>query len=335
VNQESPKTGESLVLGVDGGGTKTVAWLASRDEMLEEPPLGEGVAGPGNPRAVGFSAAQSEILRAVQLAFESAGEPVRSVAAACLALAGAGRAAEQEAILRWAASVGLAERVMVTDDAEPVLAAGVRERWGIALLCGTGSLAWGRNLRGEVGRVGGWGYLLGDEGSGYQLACQGLRAALRAADGRGEATSLMPLLLHELGAASPEQLVERVYGGPMPRRELAALAKVVLAAAEHDGPAQRIVEEGAAALAEMVAALVRRLALVPGDYPLAMAGGLLIHHGGYRERVLDELARRQVPPGTIALVHQPVRGAVALARELARGTLRWASAAKTPSPDTG
>jgi len=321
------------VLGVDSGGTKTVAWLASQDAALEAPPLGEGIAGPGNPRAVGFSAAQSEILRAVQLAFAAVGQPARPVAAACLALAGAGRPAEQDVMLRWAASVRLAERVMVTDDAEPVLAAGVREGWGVALLCGTGSLAWGRNVRGEMARVGGWGYLLGDEGSGYQLACQGLRAALRAADGRSEPTSLSALLLNELGAASPEQLVERVYGGPMTRRELAALARVVLAAAEHDGAARQIVEEGAAAVAEMVAALVRRLALVPGDYPLAMAGGLLIHHGGYRELVLNELARRQVPPGTIALVHQPVRGAVALARELARGSLRWTSAAKASSPD--
>lgn len=307
-----------LVLGVDGGGTKTVAWLAARDDPPTADPLGEGHAGPGNPRAVGFAAAQSEVLRAIELAFRAAGWPMRPVAALCLALAGAGRPAEREALVRWAANAGLAERVMVTDDAEPVLAAAERQRCGVALLCGTGSLAWGRSQRGEVARVGGWGYLLGDEGSGYQLACQGLRAALRAADGRGEATSLLPLFMERLKASVPEDLVERVYGPPMSRQELAALAPVVLAA-EQDSQALRIMEAGAAALAEMVAALVRRLALVPGDYLLAMAGGLLVHYPRYRERVLQDLAARGQAPGTIALVREPVRGAVALAQDLARG----------------
>lgn len=225
-------------------------------------------------------------------------------------------------MLRWAANVGVAEQVMVTDDAEPVLAAAVPDRCGVALVCGTGSLAWGRSQPGEVARVGGWGYLLGDEGSGYQLACRGLRAALRAADGRGPSTCLLPLLLGALNVSSTEELVERVYGGPASRQELAALAPVVLAAAEQDGEARRIVEAGAAELAEMVAALVRRLALVPGDYPLALAGGLMVHHPRYREHVLHELTQRGMAPGLIAVVHQPVRGAVALARELARGGTR-------------
>lgn len=307
-----------LVLGVDGGGSKTVAWLAHRDAPATASPWGEGQAGPGNPRAVGFAAAQAEILQAIHAAFAAATMPIRPVEGLCLALAGAGRPAEQQAMLRWAASTGLARQVMVTDDAEPILAAATPDRCGIALICGTGSLALGRNREGQAARVGGWGYLLGDEGSGYQLACEGLRAALRSADGRDGPTSLLTLLMRAVGVEALDELVQRVYGSPLSRQELAALAPVVLAAADSDSQACRIVQSAANELAEMVATLVRRLDLVPGDYLLALAGGLMIHHASYRERVLRCLSERGAEPGTLALVHQPVRGAVVLARDLVR-----------------
>jgi N-acetylglucosamine kinase-like BadF-type ATPase len=320
VNPSLPCDAAPFVLGVDGGGTKTVAWLALRDAPVSAAPLGIGQAGPSNPRAVGFPAAQGEILRAIRAAFEDAGLALQPVEGGCLALAGAGRSTEQEVMMRWAASAGLARQVIVTDDAEPIFAA-MAERFGVALICGTGSLALGRNREGGTARVGGWGYLLGDEGSGYQLACQGLRAALRAADGRDGPTSLLPRLLAEFKAGSPQELVERVYGAPPSRQELARLAPVVLGEAERDATARRLVQAAAAELAEMVAALVRRLGLTPGDYPLAVAGGLMISQARYREQMLQELLQRGAGPGRVVLVPEPVRGAVALARELALGRL--------------
>jgi N-acetylglucosamine kinase-like BadF-type ATPase len=307
-------TAQDLVIGVDGGGTKTVAWLASLDGAVGGGILGHGHAGPGNPRSVGFDAAQANIEAAIAAAFADAMLPRGIVAAACLGLAGAGRAAEQEQIAAWAIGRQIAAQVKVTSDAEPILAAASPETFGIALICGTGSLAWGRNRDGTTARCGGWGYLLGDEGSAYAIARAGLQAAVRAADGRGESTALVGALQRELDAAGPDQLVERVYTPEMTRERLAGLAKLVLDKAADDAVAQGIVNSAAKELALVVSVLSRRLRMPAGSFPLALSGSVVLQQALLRERMLECLARDGATPSSVSLISEPVRGAVTLAR---------------------
>jgi len=307
-----------FVLGIDGGGTKTVAWLAPRAEGQI---LGRGHAGPGNPRAAGFDVALANIDAAIAAAFADANLPRAEVAAACFGLAGAGRATEQQQIEAWATSRGIAQRVKVTGDAEPILAAASPDNVGVVLICGTGSLAWGRNAAGETARCGGWGYLLGDEGSGYAIALAGLRAAMRAADGRGPATDLLAGLMSVLKATSPEELVSRVYGPEMNRERLAGLASVVFEYRSTDGTAQQIIAEAARGLAELVATVAKQLHLnlPPKDFTLALAGGTLLHQLNYRERFLAALpsgGANSWATSRVIVVEEPVQGAVALARSL-------------------
>jgi N-acetylglucosamine kinase-like BadF-type ATPase len=309
-----PMHRSTLVIGVDGGGTKTVAWLAPLEDEINTVVLGRGQAGPGNPRAAGFEVAQANIAAAIEAAFADAKLPRTTAAAACFGLAGAGREIEQQRIASWADAHGIARVVRVTGDAEPILAAAAPGNCGIALICGTGSLAWGRNRAGQVARCGGWGYLLGDEGSGYAIARAGLVAAVRAADGRGQQTALLDRLQQELGAASPQDLIERVYSPRMTREGLSDLAKVVFAAAEIDNVAQSIVATAAEDLAEMVGALCRRLNLTKTSYPLALTGSVILNQRLLRSRLVALLDHRGCPPQHIQTVDQPVRGAIALAR---------------------
>src|SRR5262245_11902462 len=197
-----------LIIGVDGGGTKTVAWVAPLDDSESTIVFGRGQAGPGNPRAAGFETAQANIGAAIEAALADANLPRATAVAACFGLAGAGREIEQRRMEAWAKDAGIAQTVRVCGDAEPILAAASPNNRGVALICGTGSLAWGRNMAGEVARNGGWGYLLGDEGSGYAIALAGLNVAVRAADGRGQPTILLDRLLHQLGANAPQEMVE-------------------------------------------------------------------------------------------------------------------------------
>lgn len=303
-----------LVIGVDGGGTKTVAWLAPLSDDGTGLVLGRGRAGPGNPRAAGFEVAQASIDAAIDAAFADANVPRGRVAAASLCLSGAGRPAEQSRLMQWADARGLAQITRVTGDAEPILAAASSENWGIALIAGTGSLAWGRNRAGTVARSGGWGYLIGDEGSAYAIALAGLRAATQAADGRGPATELLPRFQQQLAAAAPQDLIERIYGPDMTRERIASLAIVVFDAAARDTIAQQIVDSAAADLADMAAALVQPLNLPAGEYPLALAGSVLGQQATLRQRVLDRLHQTAAAPGTVSIVTEPVRGAVTLAR---------------------
>lgn len=309
-----------LVIGVDGGGTKTVAWLAPLADDGSGKVRGRGTAGPGNPRAVGFELAQANIEAAIAAAFADANLPRVTVAAACFGLAGAGRPPEQEQIKHWALGCGIAVKVKVTDDAEPILAAASPEGPCIALIAGTGSLCLGRNSAGETARCGGWGYLLGDEGSGYAIALAGLRAAMRAADGRGPSTDLLAAFMHKLGASSPQELVGKVYAPDMTRERLASLASVVFDYRTTDDVAGQIVDRAVSDLAEMVAAVARQLHLQQGGYTLVAAGGTLLNQLNYFQeafhKIASSLIRDAMFPGHWVIAKEPVRGAVALARSL-------------------
>ncbi|MFM8271047.1 MAG: N-acetylglucosamine kinase, partial [Gemmata sp.] len=219
---------------------------------------------------------------------------------------------DQEVVRQWAARARLADRVDVCADAALLLAAGTPAGWGVALVAGTGSMAFARAADGRNARSGGWGPLLGDEGSGYAIALAGLRAATRAADGRAPATPLIDKLLAAFGLSRPHDLVDAVYRGN-DRAVLAALAPVVMNAAEGGDPvASEILRDAAGELASAVSAAARALDL-GSCFPVALAGGLLVSAPGYRELLLCALRDRGLTAEPVTLVREPAEGAVKLA----------------------
>lgn len=307
------KTGV-LVIGVDGGGTRTRARLANtRGETLST-----GEAGPANPHARGFQAAEREILTAIQSAFEGAHAEMQMVAATCLGIGGVDRAEERSRFAAWARET-IAPRVQVVNDGEIVLAAGSSGNWGVALIAGTGSIAWGKTRNGHIARAGGWGYLIGDEGSGFDLAREALRAVTQAEDGRGEPTRLRDAILTHWGIGSVPELIPRIYRSGLAPADLAGLAPLVVHAAEEgDSVAQQLVERAFAALADTVIAVARQLRFRESEIPLALAGGLLLETELLRTSLVAELKSRDANFSPIALVREPVAGAVRIAVELMR-----------------
>ncbi|HKA52908.1 MAG TPA: BadF/BadG/BcrA/BcrD ATPase family protein, partial [Candidatus Binatia bacterium] len=181
---------------------------------------------------------------------------------------------------------------------------------GLAVVAGTGSIAYARAPDGRTARAGGWGYLLGDEGSGYALTLAGLQAVARAADGRAPATRMTDAFLNKLGLSDPHDLIPAVYRS-MDRADLAALAPVVLDAADAgDTVTVQIVETAAHDLAATVAAAARALGLDRQAVPLALAGGVLLASASYRQRLLQALTEQHIRPAPIHLVHEPAEGAV-------------------------
>lgn len=315
------------VLGVDAGGTKTEAVvidpLATGDQVI-----GWGRSGPGNVRAVGPEAACAALTAACSQALAESGVPPDQVAAVCVAAAGAGRQQERAILQQWAETI--TRQSVVTHDADAVLAAGCAGRIGVALISGTGSLAYGRNAAGECSRAGGWGYWIGDEGSGYAVGRAALQAVAQAHDGRGPATTLTNAVCQLLGIAGPEQLVAAVYGalrrapmsepnseldGPLTPRKLARLAPLVDAcAAEGDAAAWLIVKQAASDLASMVHAVQQKLTL-PADAPLALAGGVLTGSSLIRDQLLESLRDRGLSPTVVSVVQHPAVGAARIAVE--------------------
>lgn len=160
----------ALVIGIDGGGTHTVALVA---EAATGTVVGRGTSGPSNIQAVGVDAALVELDRAVGSAFAAAKLPRRRAAAACLGLAGIDLNEGLDIIQNWADRVSLAQKIRIANDATLLFAAGTPEGWGLAVICGTGSIAFTLDRDGKDGRAGGWGYLLGDEGSAWLVGLSG------------------------------------------------------------------------------------------------------------------------------------------------------------------
>lgn len=298
-----------LLLGVDGGGTNTRALLATSAGEV----IGRGAAAGSNPRAVGFPAASAAIRTAIIEALTSAGlSPHTRLAAVCLGIAGVGRSPHKEEMEAWVQSTGIAERFLVVNDVEPILAAGTPDGWGVALICGTGSSCFARSAEGAGVQVGGWGYLLGDEGSGYDIALHALRLATQTADGRADAHALLAALLAEWKLTEPIQLITHVYEGGLGRPELAALTRPIAALAEMgDRDALALLDAAAWELAQMATTAARRLSLT--DAPLALSGGLFAASPLLRERLANHLGDGW---GAVTLVTDPGMGTVILARRL-------------------
>jgi N-acetylmuramic acid 6-phosphate etherase len=308
-----------LLLGVDGGGTKTVASLALRDAPAPAE-LARGFAGPSNPQAVGWEVARTNLERAIRGAFEAAGLRGGTAAVACLAIAGAGRPDDRRRMEQWAQRTRLAQQTLVTHDAMAVLAAADPQAIGVALISGTGSIAFARNRRGATGRSGGWGHLIGDEGSGWAIARQALQAAAQAFDGRGPETALTEALLQALDVKGPAQLLQKVYQHQADRSVLARLTPVVQqVAADGDPVARRILETAAADLATMYQTLMARMTLDADQRILALAGGTLIHVPIVRDSLLSQLKQSPWAPHRVEMVSNPVHGALTLARQATPG----------------
>ncbi len=304
-----------LIIGIDGGGTKTVALLGQVNDANEVIILGEGFAGPSNQRAVGPVMAMSNLDKAVQFAFDAASIPRQTVEAACLGLAGADRDSDRSVVERWAEEARLAHKVRVVNDAVPLLYAASDDGVGIALIAGTGSLAYGRNADNKVARSGGWGYLFGDEGSAFAIGRAVLVAASRVADGRGPNTSLLQAVQSQLQIATPFEIVPAVYGNEIPRAIIASLAPIAFTEAEaSDSVAQTIITASARDLAEMVLSVAHQLNLA--SMPLFFTGALLLSHESYRNAVREEIINRQIRITSIHQIPQPATGAVRIAEHL-------------------
>lgn len=303
---------ERWYLGVDGGGSKTLAVVVDAEGVER----GRGAAGSSNYQAVGLDAAVGELRWAAEAATSAAGCAL-PLAGVWLGLAGLDSPGDFDALLPHVRH--LAANVRLTNDAELVLS-GLEEHAGVALVAGTGAIALGRDAEGRIARASGWGHVLGDEGSGYDLGRAGLRAALRAADGRGRMTALLTAILEAWELREPEQILRRVYP-ETDKAQIARLAPLVLRRAqEGDVVASAIARRGAEELALAACAVSRALGRAGAPLALALGGGLLVHDAYYRTEVLRRVMRRQ-SLGSVAIVAEPALSAArATARHGASGS---------------
>lgn len=301
------------VLGIDAGGSKTVALLATADGRI----VAEGRAGGANLRIHGELAVEKTLHEVIDRALVSCPVPP---AALCLGMAGVDRvddAATTRGVMR---RLGFRDRTLIVNDALIALVAGAGQATGLVLVAGTGSIAYGVNHHGVAARSGGWGPVLADEGSGYWIGRRALVSVMRQADGRGPRTSLTPMVLRQFGLERPDDLVHEIYEGAERRELVATLGPLVeQARAAGDVVAGEILREASVELVHAARSVVTRLEMRGDVFPTFLSGGVFKSIPWLAADVSQRLL--EVAPRTVSslLTAEPAAGAVTLALAEAAG----------------
>jgi N-acetylglucosamine kinase-like BadF-type ATPase len=244
-----------------------------------------------------------------------------SPAAVCVGMAGVDREDEADAVRAIIRRIGCdAPAIIVVNDGLVALAAGAGDQPGIVVISGTGSIVYGYNAQRQAARAGGWGHIIGDEGSGYWIGREALSAVVRAADGRGPATRLSTEVLSYFKIRDMARLTEIVYDRERPRMRVAALGPIVQRTVElGDRVAKDVVDRAADELALGARSVASRLEFGPGGFPAVLSGGAFQVMPALTAALTERL-RADFPRSDVRLLsEEPARGAVHLALTAARG----------------
>lgn len=298
----------NYIIGIDGGGTKTVGLLGDSDGTIHA----RVESGPSNYHVVGEVQTQKVLADLISRLLAQANATLADCTGACLGMAGLARPADQRIIDRLCDEICLTPNRMLTNDAQIALAGGAGKCEGVVIIAGTGSIVYGLNSQGREERAGGWGHLLGDEGSGYDIAWRGLRAVARAADGRGTPTQVTNLILNELGLKQPSDLIPWIHAAS--KDQVAQLAGQVFAAVDTGGRvARQIIEDAADELTIAAKVVIDRLHF-DRPFDVVLSGGIFEHQPGF-VAVLRERLEAVAPAAQIGLPkHEPAYGALLLAK---------------------
>ena len=297
------------IVGIDGGGTRTVGILTTKTGQC----LARVQSGPSNYHVVGEAKTQAILESVIGELCEKSGIPSESAIHFCLGMAGLGRAEDRKVVGRICDELGISKnRRILTHDAHIALVGGTEKQQGVIVISGTGAIVYGVNTNGDEARASGWGYLLGDEGSGYDIGIKGLRAVARAADGRGNPTELTNRILHRLERNEPSELIRWTHAAS--RDEIAQLAEVIFDTAQTtDAVATEIVDEAADELLCAAESVIKQLEFTE-LFDIVLSGGNLIHQPMFSDKLRHRLARIQPKASVLLPKHEPAYGAVLLAR---------------------
>ena len=304
----------SLVLGVDGGGTKTRAVILNGRQQV----LGEGTAGPSNPLRVGVRDATVAVREAVERACAAARVRRGDIVAAEIGLAGVRRADLRERMRAALDELGIKPLNVVTD-ADIALYGATEGKAGLVIIAGTGSVCCGRSARGARFCAGGWGPIAGDEGSGSWIARRGIQAVAHATDGRGSETPLVEAACDYFNVGAADDLSTAIYAPNMTNERIAGFARAVIEEAKRgDRVAKVIVAEGGRELGRAAAAVIRKQRMGRERFPVGYVGGVF----AAGELMLDPLREeitRAAPKAYLAPAQlSPAEAAARMAREQAQ-----------------
>lgn len=300
------------VLGIDGGGTKTKGVLVKSTGEI----IAEATVGATNPNSVGKDDLVTEFTRLFSQLRLKSGSYFTKVKQIYAGMSGVDHPevrGEMERLI--SESVHSPIPITVNNDAITALYSGTLGKPGIVQIGGTGSITFGLNQQGELDRVGGWGYLLGEKGSGYALGSQALESAFRAYDGIGEKTTLHDLILRHFELEHLPDVIQKIYQAKNSKEVIASLSReVVMASEQGDVIAQQIIDENATYIAEAITCLIhKRFQGYNEKIPIVFTGGLFTRLDMFQDKMEDYFNNAGLNVSFIKPEMEPVGGAVVVA----------------------
>jgi glucosamine kinase len=300
----------SIFLGIDGGGSKTSCVIGDENALL-----GTGTSAGSNVIRVGERQARENLSAAIRQACAAANITPEQIERTCVGIAGGARP-EIAAVVRRLLSEFVSGEIEVVGDMVIAMEAAFGGGPGIIVIAGTGSIAYGRNSKGDTARAGGWGFAISDEGSGHWIGRSALAASMRAYDeAAGDSSSmLLESIMKSWDVTTREQLVVTANGSPPP--DFAALLPAVLSAADAgDAMAHGVLTQAGVELATLAKIVTDRIFGKAGAVPVAVSGGVFCNCDVVRQVFYENLRAEypQVLPN--ANLVEPARGALELARK--------------------
>ncbi len=297
----------AIFLGIDGGGSKTSCLMGDESSLL-----GSGIAAGSNLVRVGEEQAREAFAAAIRQASAVANVTAAQIERTCVGVAGAARPEVTEVVRRILGTI-VAGEVEVVGDMVITLEAAFGAGPGVVVIAGTGSIAYGRNSKGQTARAGGWGFAISDEGSGHWIGRSAVAAALRAYD-EGQSTGLLESLMKSWGVETHEQMILVANASPPP--DFPGLIKTVLSAADLGDPTARtILTQAGVELAALAKIVISRLFAEAETVPVAMSGGVFRNCALVRQVFYNSLHSEYPEISLSANVIDPVKGALELARK--------------------
>ncbi len=295
------------IIGIDGGGTKTVGLLTT----IEGEEIAKTKNGPSNYHVVGVETTY-QVLNDIIKTLTAQIDCTRNNFVICIGMAGLGREDDKKVITEICDKIEITTQRILTHDAHIALVGGIGKPEGIIVISGTGSIVYGIDSHGNEIRAGGWGYLIGDEGSGYDIAIKGLQAVAKATDYRQSSTILTELYLTQLNLEDPKQLIRWVHAAE--RNEIAQLSGTVFEGMENgDRIAIGIIETATDELICAVESVIRQ-ATFNDTINIVLNGGNLIHQKVFSDNLKNKLYEKIDNISVMFPISDPVDGAILLAK---------------------
>jgi len=298
-----------FVVGIDGGGTKTVGVLADDKGLIHA----AATTGATNPNGVGYERTEQEIKALLTELARQAPSQFSELSFLFAGMSGVDREPDKIRMSEiYSRYLPDSCRILVDNDAVNALYSGTLGEPGVVHISGTGSITFGVNHNGERARVGGWGYLMGDEGSGFSIGRKILRAVFNEYDGHGNPTLLTNLILEQTEKTSVPDLIPLVYQHENPREIIASFSRLAVIAAEKgDAESQAILLSAGKEMGENNHHLIQKLFTEKEEMvPVVLAGGVYTNAEWYIPAIKEELARLPFKTKIILPAHTPAGGSV-------------------------